>query len=159
MKPSRQIFALAAFVIGTELVGGLGAVFTSAAIPTWYVGLVKPVLNPPAWVFGPVWTALYALMGISAFLVWRKGKGTRMERAALGIFVLQLLLNFLWSILFFGMRNPGAAMMDIVALWFAILATILAFGRVSKPAAWLLVPYLAWVSFAAYLNLALWTLN
>lgn len=144
---------------GSELAGVIGAAFTSPAIPTWYATLTKPALNPPAWVFGPVWTTLYALMGIAAFLVWREGTQKRSVRVALELFAIQLGLNTLWSILFFGLQNPGAAVVGIIFLWLAILATMISFYKVSKPAAWLLLPYLLWVSFASYLNIALWSLN
>lgn len=125
----------------------------------WYATLAKPALNPPSWVFGPVWTTLFALMGIAAFLVWRKGTHRRNIKIALGIFGVQLALNTLWSILFFGMQNPGVALVEITLLWLAIVATIIAFARISRPAAWLLAPYILWVSFAAYLNYAIWAVN
>ena len=143
----------------SELAGIIGSVFTTPSIAGWYATLVRPALNPPAWVFGPVWTALYALMGVAAFLVWKKGLEHRDVKIALGIFLGQLVLNTLWSIIFFGLHDPGAAFVEIIFLWLAILATIVAFARISKPAAWLLVPYLAWVSFASYLNFMLWMLN
>ena len=143
----------------SELAGIIGSVFTIPSISTWYATLVRPALNPPAWVFGPVWTVLYTLMGVAAFLVWKKGLEHRDVKIALGIFLGQLVLNTLWSIIFFGLHNPGAAFVEIIFLWLAIFATIVAFARISKPAAWLLVPYLAWVSFAVYLNYAIWILN
>ena len=143
----------------SELAGIMGSIFTAPAIPTWYAELTKPALNPPAWVFGPVWTTLFALIGIATCLVWKKGLHRKDVRIALGIYIGQLILNTLWSIIFFGMRNPGGALIEILFLWFAILATIVAFAKISKPAAWLLAPYILWVSFAMYLNYALWTLN
>lgn len=146
-------------IVGSELAGIIGSVFTAPAIAGWYTTIAKPELNPPAWVFGPVWTTLFALMGVAAFLVWKQGLERRDVRIALGIFVGQLALNTLWSILFFGLQNPGAAFIEIVILWFAILATIVAFARISRPAAWLLVPYILWVSFASYLNFSIWMLN
>lgn len=146
-------------IVGSELAGIIGSVFTAPAIAGWYTTIAKPELNPPAWVFGPVWTTLFALMGIAAFLVWKQGLERRDVRIALGIFVGQLALNTVWSILFFGLQNPGAAFIEIVILWFAILATIVAFARISRPAAWLLVPYILWVSFASYLNFSIWMLN
>lgn len=149
----------AAFVILCESIGVIGSVFTASSIPTWYATLVKPELAPPNWIFGPVWTTLYALMGIAAFLVWRNGWWNRNVKIALGVFVAQLLLNLLWSIIFFGLQAPLAAFIEIIILWCAIAATILAFARISKSAAWLLVPYLVWVSFAGYLNYMLWALN
>jgi len=153
-------FSKVALTVGvSELAGIVGSVFTASSVAAWYVTLAKPALNPPAWVFGPVWTTLYALMGIAAFLVWKKGLGRRDVKVALSLFGLQLALNTLWSIVFFGLHNPGAAFVEIVFLWLAIVAAIAAFGRVSRLAAWLLAPYIAWVSFAGYLNFMLWTLN
>lgn len=143
----------------SEAAGVIGSFFTAPSIPGWYAGLVKPELAPPNWVFGPVWTTLFALMGIAAFLVWKKGWGRKNVQVALAIFGGQLMLNLLWSILFFGLRSPGAALVEICFLWLAIWATIIAFGRISRAAAWLLVPYVLWVSFAAYLNYAIWMLN
>lgn len=143
----------------SELAGVVGVFFTAPAIPTWYAELAKPALDPPAWVFGPVWTTLYFLMGVAAFLVWQRDINRRNVKIALGVFVVQLALNALWSILFFGMRNPGVAFIEIIFLWVAISATIVVFAKISRSAAWLLVPYIAWVSFAAYLNYVIWTLN
>ena len=155
----NNTFKLIVAITISELAGIIGSVFTTPSIATWYATLAKPVLNPPAWIFGPVWTTLYALMGIAAFLVWKQGLDRKDVRIALGLFVIQLALNTLWSIIFFGLHNPGAAFVEIVFLWLAIVATIVAFSRISRPAAWLLVPYVAWVGFAGYLNFALWMLN
>ena len=150
-------------IVVSEATGVVGALFTTPSIAGWYATLVRPVLNPPAWVFGPVWTTLFALMGIAAFLVWKKGLERRDVKIALGIFLGQLVLNTLWSIIFFGLHNPGAAFVEIIFLWLAILATIIAFTKISPPAggpaAWLLVPYILWVSFAGYLNFSIWMLN
>jgi translocator protein len=121
---------------------------------TWYDLLVKPALNPPSWVFGPAWTVLYVLMAVAALLVWKKKKWN-----ALAVFGIQLGLNLIWTPLFFGLHSPGWAFVDIVLLWAAIVWTIVAFSKVSKTAAWLLAPYILWVSFAAYLNLSVWMLN
>ncbi|MEK7648622.1 MAG: TspO/MBR family protein [Patescibacteria group bacterium] len=143
----------------SELAGIIGSVFTVSSIIGWYPVLAKPVLNPPAWVFGPVWTTLFALMGTAAFLIWKKGLDRKDVKIALGIFLGQLILNTFWSIIFFGLHSPGGAFVEIMFLWFAILATIIAFYKISKPAAWLFVPYILWVSFAAYLNYAIWALN
>ena len=142
-----------------ELAGVIGSVFTMPSIKSWYATLTKPALNPPAWVFGPVWTTLFALMGIAAFLVWNRGLGSGAVQIAIGLFAVQLVLNILWSMLFFGWHNPAGAFIDIIFLWLAILATIIAFAGISGPAAWLLVPYILWVSFAAYLNYAILVLN
>lgn len=143
----------------SELAGIIGSVFTAPSIAGWYTDIVKPALNPPAWIFAPVWTTLFALMGISAFLIWKNGLKRQDVRIALGIFLTQLVLNTLWSIIFFGLRSPGGALIEIAFLWLAIVATIIAFAKISKPAAWILVPYILWVSFAAYLNYSIWILN
>jgi tryptophan-rich sensory protein len=136
----------------------VGALFTNPNVPGWYANLDKPSWTPPSWVFGPVWSLLYLLMGVSAWQVWRKA-GSRSAAVPLVLFGIQLVLNMAWSGLFFGLRSPGAALVGIVFLWFSILATTIAFWRRSAPAGWLMLPYLAWVSFAAALNLAIWNLN
>lgn len=159
MRNKTDILILIGWILLSEGAGIIGSVFTTPSIPTWYATLVKPALNPPAWVFGPVWTTLFALMGIAAFLVWQHGWYRRDVRIALGIFVGQLVLNTLWSIIFFGLHSPAAAFAEIILLWLAILATIYAFARVSQVAALLLVPYMLWVSFASYLTYMLWMLN
>lgn len=138
--------------------GGLGSLATSAKIPTWYATLAKPSWNPPNWIFGPVWSTLYALMGVAAWLVWRQREQAR-ARAALGLFGIQLVLNTLWSFVFFGAEAPGPALAEIVVLWLAIAATMWTFRRISAAAAWMLAPYLVWVSFASCLNFAIWRLN
>jgi len=158
MKINNTLKLIIAIVV-SELVGIIGSVFTTPSITGWYAGIVKPALNPPAWVFGPVWTTLFALMGIAAFLVWKKGLDRRDVKIALGIFLGQLILNTLWSIIFFGLHSPGGALIEIVFLWLAILATIIVFAKISNPVAWLLVPYILWVSFAGYLNYSIWQLN
>lgn len=155
----NNFFKLIIAIAVSELAGIVGSVFTVSAIPNWYAGLVKPALNPPSWVFGPVWTTLYALMGIAVFLVWKAGWEKKEVRIALGIFGVQLFLNAIWSIVFFGLQSPSWALANIVALWLAIVWTMLVFYKISKPAAYLLVPYLLWVSFASYLNYAIWILN
>jgi len=142
-------------VIICEGAGIVGAVFTTPAIGGWYAGLNKPSINPPSWVFGPVWTGLFFLMGISLYLVWLK----RITAKIVIIFAVQLVLNVLWSIIFFTWHQPGIAFFELLALWFAILYTIVNFYRVSKSAAYLLLPYLLWVTFAGLLNYLLWTLN
>ena len=151
MKINPLCKLIVAIVI-PELAGGIGSLFTVSAIPTWYAALAKPALNPPSWIFGPVWTTLYLLMGIAAFLVWNKGWDRQDARKALGVFLLQLVLNAVWSIVFFGLHSPFWAFVDIVAMWLAIVWTMTLFYRISKPAMWLLLPYILWVSFAAYLN-------
>ncbi len=150
---------LAIAIVVSEGAGAIGSVFTVSAIPNWYVGLAKPALNPPGWIFAPVWTTLYALMGIAAFLVWKKGLEKKEVKAAIAAFSVQLFLNAIWSILFFGLHDPLFAFVDIVFLWIAILWTIIAFYKISRAAAYLLFPYLLWVTFAAYLNYSIWYLN
>ena len=158
MTPLRSIVGLLVWVGLSFAAGAIGSLFTGRAIPGWYAGLVKPSWNPPNWLFGPVWSALYLLMGISAWLVWRRA-GLSGAALPLGLFALQLCLNAAWSIIFFGLHAPGAALVDIVLLWAAILATVLAFRPVVPVASLLLLPYLLWVTFAGFLNFALWRLN
>jgi benzodiazapine receptor len=145
------------FLITCLGTAGLGAAWTNLSVGDWYATLAKPSWNPPNWVFGPVWTALYVGMAVAAWLVWKRQGRDR--RVPLFVFGVQLVLNAVWSGLFFGMRNPGFAFAEIVLLWLAILATIVAFRQVSTLAALLLAPYLAWVSFAAALNWSIWRLN
>jgi tryptophan-rich sensory protein len=153
---------LAIAIVISECAGVIGSIFTITAIPTWYATLAKPSFNPPSWLFAPVWTTLYVLMGVAAFLIWRKDKAATAganRNAALTLFALQLALNALWSILFFGMHSPLFGLIGIIALWVAIAWTIMAFYKISHSAAWLLAPYLLWVSFAFCLNFAIWKLN
>jgi len=146
-------------VLICELAGVVGGLFTRPSIPGWYAGLAKPSFNPPSAVFGPVWITLYALMGIAAWLVYEKrAKGTDVRRP-LAIFVAQLVVNVLWSVMFFGAHQILPAFVIIVALWVLIAAAIGLFWKISRPAALLLVPYILWVSFAAVLNAALYALN
>ncbi|QQG43187.1 MAG: tryptophan-rich sensory protein [Candidatus Daviesbacteria bacterium] len=138
--------------------GIIGSFFTVSSIPTWYATLNKPSFSPPNWIFGPVWTVLYILMGVSLYLALSgKGKGEREK--AVRIFAMQLFLNIAWSVIFFGMRNPILAFVDIVFLWIAIFLTIKSFYKINKLAGNLLIPYLLWVSFASILNLAIVLLN
>jgi benzodiazapine receptor len=141
------------------LVAGLSGFVTAKGVQEWYPTLIKPSFNPPAWVFGPVWTLLYLLMGTAAFLVWRRGLESQAVKAALAFFVLQLVLNGLWSVFFFGMRSPGLALVNIAFLWVSIGVTLVLFWRVTPVAGMLLLPYGAWVSFAAVLNASIWILN
>ncbi len=142
------------------LVGLVGAFFTTDdSINNWYANLNKPAFTPPNWLFGPVWTTLYILMGISAFLVWRKGLNNKAVRKAIIFFIIQLIFNALWSLLFFGLQSPLLGLIDIFLLVFAIILTLISFEEISGWAALLLVPYLAWVAFAAILNLAIYFLN
>ncbi len=137
-----------------ELAGLIGSLFTFPSIPTWYAALSKPSFSPPNWVFGPVWVALYAMMGAGAYLVYRSK-----DRAPLRIFAAQLALNVIWSLVFFGMHSIAGALAVIALLWLLIAWTIISFYRVSRDAAYLLIPYLLWTSFAAVLNYYLWALN
>lgn len=146
--------ALVGFVVLCQAAGLMGTVFTASAIPEWYAFLNKPSFAPPNWLFGPVWTSLYAMMAVSAWLVWR-----RAGASALNVFWVQLALNALWTPLFFGLHSPLAGLVCIALLWLAIVWTIKSFWLVSRSAALLLLPYLAWVSFASVLNYAIWMLN
>jgi translocator protein len=146
--------------IALSLVPGIvGSIFTAPAIPAWYAGLVKPAFNPPNWVFGPVWTLLYVLMGVALFLVIKGGFTDRRVKAAAGVFIVQLILNGLWSYVFFGLHAPGWALAEITALWASIVLCLILFYRISAAAGGLLIPYLGWVTFAAVLNGSIWVLN
>lgn len=153
--PSRQALALVAWLALCFAASGT-AVFVSTG--GWYADLHKPLWNPPAWVFAPAWTLLYVMMAVAAWLVWREC-GWKAHRWALGLFVLQWLLNALWTPLFFGMHRPGLAFAEIIVLWCVLAATLVSFWRVRRAAGVLLMPYLAWVSFAATLNLTIWRMN
>lgn len=151
-------FKLLFAVFICQMAGVIGGLFTSPSIPTWYSTIIKPAFTPPGWVFGPVWTTLYLLMGIALYLVWMC-KECPKSNIAIYAFYVQLSLNILWSILFFGLHSIGAALVEIVLLWASIVVTIVLFWRVSKTAAVLLLPYLLWVTFAAFLNYQLFILN
>jgi tryptophan-rich sensory protein len=173
-------------IIICQLAGAIGSIFTVPSIKEWYATLNKPSINPPSWIFGPVWTALFLLMGISLYLVWSKGfvvsapggpasgwknikawnplsqklnAGSWQKINIVLIFALQLVLNILWSVIFFTLHQPGLAFFELLMLWFAILYTIINFYRISKVSAYLLVPYILWVTFAGFLNYSLWMLN
>lgn len=154
---SRRI-GLIIFILMCQGAGGLGAVATMPEISGWYQTIAKPSWNPPDYVFGPVWTTLFLLMAIAAWLVW-KPAGFRDATLPLSLFVVQLVLNVLWSWIFFGMHQLGLAFAELMMLWLSILATTAAFFNRSPPAGWLFVPYLAWVSFAGVLNFTIWRLN
>jgi len=155
---SRNRLALLLFVLLGLAVGGVGGAVTATSIESWYPQLRKPWWTPPPAVFGPVWTTLYVMIGIAGWLVWRSGRSDA-RRAALALWGGQLALNLIWSPLFFGMRAPGLAAFDIAALWILLVIFIGRARRVSKPAAWLFIPYYLWVSFATALNLSIWWLN
>lgn len=146
-------------VIGCELVGILGTPFTISAIPTWYATLNKPFFAPPNWLFGPAWTLLYFLMGAAFYLIWKQGWQKKKNKIAGKYFLAQLALNFIWSPIFFGLRMPLLGLIVIVAMWIMIAITMKKFYPLSKPAFYLLVPYLLWVSFATLLNGAIVVLN
>ena len=154
----RSGLALGGWLALCFAVATASSIFSAHSLSGWYAGLIKPPLNPPNQVFGPVWTVLYTLMAVSAWMVWKTRPST-CRRRGLVLFCVQLGLNFLWTWVFFGRHHILTAFMDIVALWVAIFLTILTFRKMSVRAAWMLAPYLAWVTFAAYLNLALWRLN
>jgi translocator protein len=141
------------------LVGATAGFFTASGVESWYQNINKPSWNPPSWIFGPVWTTLYVMMGIALFLVWKSEASDVLKKTAIAIFAVQLVLNFFWSFIFFSQHQPGWALVEIMVMWLAILFTIFAFANVSKTAAWLLVPYISWVSFATVLNYTIWQLN
>ena len=155
MEITKSILGLLGWLCVTFAAAWVGSRFMPGA---WYAALVKPAWNPPNAIFAPVWTVLYGLMAVAAWLVWRRA-GFSGAGAALGLFAVQLILNALWSYLFFGRHQPGLAFGDIGVLWVAILSVVLLFWRVDRVAGALLLPYLAWVGFAAYLNFTLWRLN
>ena len=146
-------------VLACEGVGILAALATQSSVGTWYPMLVKPAFTPPGWLFGPVWTALYALMGIAVWLVGRRGWRTEGVQRAVGLFVLQLGLNGLWSFAFFGFRSVSGGFVVIVLLWIAIVLALWSFFRLQRVAGWLMVPYLLWVTYAAVLNGTIWWMN
>ena len=155
----NNLFRLIISLTVCLLVGFAGSLVTFPSVESWYSTLQKPFFSPPNWLFAPVWTLLYILMGIAAYLVWRENLKKKSVKKALFVFVFQLVLNFLWSFIFFGLRSPLFALGEIIILWMAIVVTIKAFQSVNKYASWLLVPYLLWVSFAAVLNGAIFILN
>ncbi|MFA6339090.1 MAG: TspO/MBR family protein [Candidatus Paceibacterota bacterium] len=155
----NNFFKCVIAVVVTQFAGIIGSFFTVSAIPTWYTTIQRSQLNPPNWIFGPVWTTLYFLMGISAFLIWKKGFERKEVRNALYIFAFQLALNTLWSIIFFGLHSLRGAFIEIIILWLVIIWTMVAFYKISRPAAYLLLPYITWVTFASYLSYSVMVLN
>ncbi len=141
------------------LIGGIAGFFTSTGVNTWYAVANKPSFNPPNWIFAPVWTALYILMGIAFYMVWKSETNKAAKQTAIILYAIQLTLNFAWSFIFFYARQPGWAFIEIVIMWIMILLAIIWFGKISALAAWLLVPYICWVSFATVLNFYIWKLN
>jgi translocator protein len=148
----KKWLVLAALLVLCLGLGSIAGLLTAQSLPTWFPSLVKPSFNPPSWLFAPVWTTLYIMLAVAAWLVW-------LRKGSLVLFYVQLALNFAWSLLFFGLHSPAMALVDIVAMWVAILLTLLAFWKVDRRAGWLMVPYLAWVSFAGVLNASIWWLN
>lgn len=153
-----KIISIIISIIIAQAAGLIGSVFTASSVQTWYVNLVKPTWTPPSWLFGPVWITLYVFMGIAAYLIWqsRKMPGAKL---ALYVYGIQLCLNALWSIIFFGLKNPGFAFVEIIILLIFIIITAALFWRINKIAGVLFLPYIVWVSFAAFLNYAIWRLN
>lgn len=159
MIPKINISKLIISIAICQSAGIIGSIFTISAIPTWYSFLNKPSFSPPNWIFGPVWTLLYTLMGISLYLIWQKGIEKKEVKRAINFFGIHLVVNALWSIIFFGLRNPLMGLVFIIILWALIIVVIDRFQRIDKRAAVLLLPYFAWVSFATVLNYTIWQLN
>jgi translocator protein len=155
---SKDVIKLIVSIAAPLLAGGVGAVVTTPAISTWYATLNKPWFTPPDWLFGPVWTLLYILMGLALFLVWRSPK-SRTRDIGIALFAVQLAVNVFWSFAFFGLENTLYGVLTIIPLWVLIAATIFQFYKVSKGAAFLMVPYILWVSIATALNTAVYLLN
>jgi tryptophan-rich sensory protein len=140
-------------------VGATSGFFTATGVSNWFQTINKPSWNPPGWIFGPVWTTLYVMMGFALYLIWKSDATVEFKKTAISLFAAQLLLNFFWSFIFFNQHQIGWAVLEIIAMWVLILLTIFAFARVNNTAAWLLVPYISWVSFATILNYTIWKLN
>jgi translocator protein len=158
MRNWNPLAVLVLFIAVCFAVAGSGSVFTTGSVREWYPMLRSPSWTPPSWLFGPVWTILYLMMAIAAWLVWRR-RGLVDVRSSLGLFAFQLILNAAWSPLFFGLKNPLAGLLDIIPLWAAILATLISFWKIAPAAGVLLIPYWFWVSFATALNFAIWKMN
>jgi len=157
-SPIRSLLMLAGFIALCLAVSALGGLATASSVGSWYQGLAKPPFNPPDWVFAPVWLTLYLMIAFAGWRVWRVA-GFAAARAAFTWYAIQLALNLTWSLLFFGARAPGAALIEVIVLWVAIVANAAAFWRYDRLAGLLLVPYIAWVGYAALLNAAIWWLN
>ena len=155
----RGLLPAAVSVLIALAAGAIGGWATASSVTTWYVGLNKPSFNPPNFLFAPVWTTLYVLMALAAWRVWRGPSHGGARRGALVLYVVQLMLNLAWSLIFFGARQPGWALIEVAALLTAVVATAAAFWRLDRPAGLMLVPYAAWVSFASLLNFEIWRLN
>jgi benzodiazapine receptor len=157
MTRSRQVIGLVGWVLACYAAAGIGAL-ASVEASTFYASLTLPAWAPPAWLFGPVWTVLYGMMALAAWLVWRKG-GWELHRAVLIVFVIQLVVNALWSWLFFALKQGALAFADILVLWILVAVTLTGFWKINRLAGALIVPYLLWISFAAALNFAVWQSN
>lgn len=155
----KNIFKLILSIAVPLLIGFTASLFTVTGVGSWYQSIQKPSWNPPNWVFGPVWTTLYILMGIAFYLIWTSANHEKEKRKAISLFILQLVANFFWSFIFFNQHQVALAFAEILVLWLLILFTIFSFARINKAAAWLMVPYISWVSFAAILNFTIWQLN
>ena len=155
----NNIIKLILSIIICEGAGIFGSIFTTKSVGGWYSTINKPSFNPPGWIFGPVWILLYLLMGISVFIIWSKFNDHNLFKSAIVIFSIQLLLNVFWSFLFFGQKSPLLAFIEIIFLWIAILITIIVFYKLNHLSSYLLIPYILWVSFAAFLNYSIWRLN
>ncbi len=155
----KNLLKLILSIVICQIAGVIGSIFTINSINNWYFDLSKPSLNPPNWIFGPVWITLYVMMGISLFLIWQKGLDSKRNKNVVFLFIIQLVFNTLWSIIFFGFHQILPAVVVIIILWLLIFSCIFSFKPISKTAAYLLIPYLLWVSFASYLNISIYILN
>ena len=153
------VFKLIISIVVCQCAGIIGSIFTASAIPTWYATLNKPVFTPPNWLFAPAWITLYLLMAIAAFLIWRRGLHIKPVRIALILFLIQLIINVIWSVVFFGLQSILSGLIVIVTLWIMILFTIIQFYKVSIAAGSLMIPYILWVTFATCLNAGIYMLN
>ena len=155
----NELFRLILSIIICQMAGVIGSIFTAGSVTSWYPTLVKPSFSPPGFYIGLIWIVLFTLMGISLFLIWRETPSNPAARIALYFFAVQLIVNVLWSVAFFGMRSPISGLVVIALLWVLILITIIKFWPINRTAALLLIPYIIWVSIAAYLNFSIWRLN
>ena len=158
-KKKLNVFKMLFAIFICQLAGILGSIATYPNIPTWYASLQKPWFTPPGWLFGPAWITLYTLMGIALYLILENGWDKKETKMALYVFSLQLILNSLWSFLFFGLQNPFLAFIEIIILWITIAATLVLFYRINRTAGIILIPYICWVTFASLLNYYVWLLN
>jgi translocator protein len=155
----KKAITILFFILISQSAGIIGALFTSSAVSGWYLDINKPFFTPPGWVFGPAWISLYTLMGIASYFIWLKRKKNNLANTALVIFFIHLAFNALWSIIFFGLKNPMWAFFEIIILWGMILFLVVMFYKIDKKASYLLIPYILWVSFAALLNFSIWIIN